>query len=114
MRTIAPIDDLSWLALLGSAADLGTSVRLGALADWRRQHRTKDVAESIALLNAARRSAEHDVATALRVLRAAVRRARSRPAPRRITRSCARTALESPQRSRASLARHQFCTEMSP
>ena len=71
LRPIAAVEDLSWLALLGSAADLGTSVRLGALAHWRKQHRVKDIAESISLLNAARRSAEHDVATALRVLRAA-------------------------------------------
>ncbi len=71
LRPIAPIEELRWLALLGSAADLGTSVSLGELAEWRRQHRVKDLAESIALLNAARRSADHDVATALRVLRSA-------------------------------------------
>jgi len=71
LRPLAAIADLSWLALLGSAADLGTSVRLGSLAEWRRQHRVKDVAESVSLLNAARRAAEHDVATALRVLRVA-------------------------------------------
>lgn len=64
-------DDLAWLALLGSAADLGAAASFGVLPALRELHRAKDVSESIALLNAARRSAEHDVATALRVLRAA-------------------------------------------
>ena len=67
-RRLADVDDLSWLALLGSEADLGAAATLGALPAWRAQHRRKDVSEAIALLNAARRAPEHEVATALRVL----------------------------------------------
>jgi hypothetical protein len=71
LRTLAPIEDLAWLALLGGEADLGREPTFGSLPQWRAQHRRKDVSEAIALLNAARRSPEHDVDTALRVLAAA-------------------------------------------
>jgi single-stranded DNA-specific DHH superfamily exonuclease len=71
LQPLAAIDDLAWLALLGSQADLGTRAAFGALPQWRAQHRAKDISEAIALLNAARRAAAHDVATALRVLSAA-------------------------------------------
>lgn len=71
VRPLASIDDLAWLALLGSVADLGAEARFGALPDWRKRWRVKDVTEAIALLNAARRAPDHDVATALAVLLAA-------------------------------------------
>jgi single-stranded-DNA-specific exonuclease len=70
-RPLTAIEDLSWLALLGSEADLGSAASFGALPAWRSRHRRKDLSEAIALLNAARRAAEHEVATALRVLAAA-------------------------------------------
>jgi single-stranded-DNA-specific exonuclease len=71
LRPLAAIEDLAWLALLGSEADLGNRAAFGDLPRWRAQHRHKHISEAIALLNAARRSATHDVATALRVLTAA-------------------------------------------
>lgn len=71
LQPLAAIDDLAWLALLGSQADLGTRAAFGSLPKWRAQHRGKDISEAIALLNAARRAGAHDVATALRVLAAA-------------------------------------------
>jgi hypothetical protein len=70
VRPLTELADLDWLALLGSAADLGDA-SFGELPKWRSRHRMTHVRESIALLNAARRSAEHDVATALEVLWAA-------------------------------------------
>jgi single-stranded DNA-specific DHH superfamily exonuclease len=70
-RPLVPMEDLSWLALLGCEADLGAEASFGALPEWRARHRRNDVSEAIALLNAARRAPEHDVATALRVLAAA-------------------------------------------
>jgi hypothetical protein len=69
LRPLAPIEDLDWLALLGSVADLGAEAHFGLLPAWRGRHRATHVSEAIALLNAARRAAEHDVATSLAVLR---------------------------------------------
>jgi len=71
LQPLADITDLAWLALLGSVADLGAAASFGALPGMRKQYRAKDIAETVALLNAARRSAEHDVEAALRALRAA-------------------------------------------
>lgn len=71
LRALADIHDLDWLALLGSVADLGAEAVFGELPAWRARYRAKHVSETIALLNAARRSADHDVAAALDVLRAA-------------------------------------------
>lgn len=68
---LVALDDLAWLALLGTVADLGAGADFGRVPAWRRAYRSKPVSDAIALLNAARRSAEHDVATALAVLRAA-------------------------------------------
>jgi len=71
LRTIVDVEDLAWLALLGSVADLSTAATFGDLPKWRAHYRVKDISESIALLNAARRAGSHDVATSLAVLRAA-------------------------------------------
>lgn len=68
---LVALDDLAWLALLGTVADLGTQVDFGRVPGWRRSYRAKPVSEAVGLLNAARRSADHDVAAALAVLRAA-------------------------------------------
>jgi single-stranded DNA-specific DHH superfamily exonuclease len=71
LRDMTAIDQLDWLALLGSVADLGAAANFGAIPSWRKRYRSKHVTEAIALLNAARRAPEHDVRTALRVLSAA-------------------------------------------
>jgi single-stranded-DNA-specific exonuclease len=71
LRPLVDIADLDWLGLLGSIADLGADADFGALPSWRARHRATHVSEAIALLNAARRSADHDVGTALAVLREA-------------------------------------------
>ncbi len=70
LEPLVAIDDLDWLALLGSVADLGAGASFGKLPAWTARYRKKHVSEAIALLNAARRAPDHDVATALDVLRA--------------------------------------------
>lgn len=65
---VAPIDDLAWLAALGAVGDLGADAPLPGLKELLRHLGKKNVTESVALLNAPRRSSAHDVATAWKVL----------------------------------------------
>ncbi len=65
------LDDLAWLALLGTVADLGTDAPFPGLPELLRRYGRKNVTEAVALLNAPRRHGDHDVATALEVLRQA-------------------------------------------
>lgn len=68
VRPLVPADDLAWLGLLGTVADLGSPAAFPSLAAVAGRHGRGAVAESVALLNAARRAEDHDVALALEVL----------------------------------------------
>jgi single-stranded DNA-specific DHH superfamily exonuclease len=70
-RGLVDVADLDWLALLGAVADLGTELPFPAMAAALRRHRRTAVTGAVALLNAARRAGDEDVAVALRVLAAA-------------------------------------------
>ncbi|HLL82417.1 MAG TPA: hypothetical protein VK420_07185, partial [Longimicrobium sp.] len=65
---VTALDDLAWLALLGTVADLGTDAPFSAVPALLRRHGRKNVTEAVALLNAPRRHGDHDVACALSVL----------------------------------------------
>lgn len=65
---VAELKDLGWLALLGTVADLGIGTPIPEVRALLRGHSRRDVTEAVSLLNAAKRSASHDVATAFRVL----------------------------------------------
>lgn len=68
---LADIAELDWLALLGTVADLGADAPFPAMKAALRRHGRAHVTEAVALLNAARRAQDADVATALAVLEAA-------------------------------------------
>jgi single-stranded-DNA-specific exonuclease len=63
--------DLKWLAMLGAIADLAEDVPYPDIAAIKKQSGSKNVSETIALLNAARRSSRDEVVTALHVLTSA-------------------------------------------
>jgi len=72
INAIVDLDDQDWLALIGTVGDLGAWLPFGV--EWNRRlksHGQTAILETVALLNAARRSSRHEVATALRVLRQA-------------------------------------------
>lgn len=71
VQPLAPMQDQTWLALLGTVADLGADAPFPEVRSLLRQHRRKDVTEAVALLNAAKRSTAHDVETAYQVLQGA-------------------------------------------
>lgn len=73
LRGLAPmrIDDLSWLALLGTVADLGAGAPFPEIRPWMRKWGRTAVSEAIALLNAARRAGSFRGERALAVLLAA-------------------------------------------
>jgi single-stranded-DNA-specific exonuclease len=61
--------ELKWLAMLGAIADLAEDVPYPDIAAIKKQSGSKNVSETIALLNAARRSSRDEVLTALSVLK---------------------------------------------
>ncbi len=62
------IDGLEWLAAVGAAADLGTDADLEIVRNARSLYGLKAIRDTIGLVNAARRSPSHDVATAFGAL----------------------------------------------
>lgn len=68
LRPLVAVDDLAWLAVLGTVADLGIAAPFPAVRAWLARHRPRDVTEAVALLNAARRAAGDEVEVALDVL----------------------------------------------
>jgi len=68
LRAIAPLDDVAWLALLATTADLGRVDAFPELAPFAARHRATHLKESVALLNAARRPGRYRPEVALDVL----------------------------------------------
>lgn len=66
--TVANLDQKLWLAVVGTVADLGPSVDFSIIREGLRRYGRGNITETVALLNAAKRSAAHDVATALAVV----------------------------------------------
>ncbi len=68
LRPLVALDDLAWLAVLGTVADLGVAAPFPAVRAWLARHGRREVTEAVALLNAARRAAGDEVEVALGVL----------------------------------------------
>lgn len=65
---LTPLSHLDWVAAVGTVADLGVRVPFPVVRDALRRYARQTISTVAALLNAAKRSAEHDVATALEAL----------------------------------------------
>lgn len=73
-RLLAPLTDLSdadWLAAVGAMGDLGASAPFPEVANAGRAYGQKNLADTVALVNAAKRSGAHDTQTSLAALLAA-------------------------------------------
>lgn len=68
LRPLADIDDLDWVAAIGTMSDLGDNAPWPALPAIRKRHTTKWLKEAVVLVNAARRASAFDIATPLRML----------------------------------------------
>ena len=66
--SVVDLKDREWLAVVGTVADLGPAVEFPLVTEGLRRHGKRNVTETVALLNAAKRSAEHDVETAFAVV----------------------------------------------
>ena len=66
-----PIDDLLWVAAVGTISDLGEKAPWPRLEAVRKQYTAKWLKEAVSLVNAARRASAFDVETPLRMLMAA-------------------------------------------
>lgn len=64
----APIDDLLWVAAVGTISDLGDKAPWERLPAVRTQYTAKWLKEAVALVNAARRARAFDIATPLELL----------------------------------------------
>ncbi|HEY3298352.1 MAG TPA: hypothetical protein VGK34_06820, partial [Armatimonadota bacterium] len=67
-KEFATMGGLEWLAAVGAAADLGIQADIGVLRSARDMYGAKVLRETVSLINAGRRSAEHDVAEAFEAL----------------------------------------------
>lgn len=67
----APIDDLLWVAAVGTISDLGEKAPWPRLDPVRKQYTAKWLKEAVSLVNAARRASAFDVATPLAMLMSA-------------------------------------------
>lgn len=67
----APLDDLLWVAAVGTISDLGDQAPWERLAPARKQYTAKWLKEAVSLVNAARRASAFDVETPLGLLMAA-------------------------------------------
>lgn len=65
---VVDLDDRLWLAVVGTVADLGPDVEFPLVKQGLRRYGRRNVTETVALLNAAKRSAKHDVQTAFAVV----------------------------------------------
>lgn len=70
-RLLSPLADLAdvrWYAAVGIIGDLGADAPFAELAEMKKAFGQKNLAEVVALVNAAKRSAEHDTTTSLAAL----------------------------------------------
>jgi single-stranded-DNA-specific exonuclease len=72
LRPLAEIEDLSWLAALGTISDLGDKAPWDALPALRKEWTAKWLREAVSAVNAARRASPFDIDTPLRLLMTAV------------------------------------------
>ncbi len=65
---LTPVDDLDWVAAMGTLSDLGDEAPFALLPASRKRYTAKWLREATTLVNAARRSAAHDTETALQAI----------------------------------------------
>ncbi len=68
LASTTDVDDLAWLAAVGTISDLGERAPWPALGTLRTRYTAKWLKEAVVLVNAARRASAFDVATPLRML----------------------------------------------
>ena len=68
LSPLADIEDLAWIAAVGTISDLGEKAPWDALPEIRKRWSGKWLREAVSLTNAARRGSAFDVATPLRML----------------------------------------------
>jgi single-stranded-DNA-specific exonuclease len=68
LRPLAPVDDLLWIAAVGTLSDLGDRAPWPDLPQAKKTFTAKWLREAVVLTNAARRASAFDVATPLRLL----------------------------------------------
>lgn len=68
LARLAEIDDLLWIAAVGTLSDLGDRAPWPRLAEAKKRFTAKWLREAVSLVNAARRAAEFDLATPLGIL----------------------------------------------
>lgn len=67
-RAVADVDDLEWLAAMGTLSDLGDKAPFDIIPRAKKRYKAKWLREATTLVNAARRSSAGDAETALRAL----------------------------------------------
>ena len=67
-KDLGKLDGREWLAAVGTVADLGSEVNFEVVRNARTLYGASAIKETAALINAARRSASHDVPTAFSAL----------------------------------------------
>lgn len=65
---LAPLDDLDWVAAVGTLSDLGDGAPFAILPAAKKRYTAKWLREATTLVNSARRAAAHDTATAVQAL----------------------------------------------
>ncbi len=65
---LAEVEDLEWVAAVGTLSDLGDQAPFALLPRAKKRYTAKWLREATTLINAARRSAAHDTATALQAI----------------------------------------------
>lgn len=68
LAPLVAVDDLGWIAAVGTISDLGDRAPWDALPALRKRYTAKWLKEAVALVNAARRASAFDVATPLALL----------------------------------------------
>ncbi|MBC8104076.1 MAG: phosphoesterase [Cytophagales bacterium] len=72
LSPLADLSDIGWLGAVGMIGDLGSDAPFPELVSAKKQWGQKHLTETVALVNAAKRSGAHDTDTSLRALRTAV------------------------------------------
>ncbi|MCS7286185.1 MAG: phosphoesterase [Anaerolineae bacterium] len=67
-RSIANIEDLDWVAAIGTLSDLGDKAPFDIVREAKEKYKAKWLKEATALVNAARRSSSGDASVALRAV----------------------------------------------
>lgn len=68
LRTLVDVEDLAWLAAVGTLSDLGDGAPWPELKDIKKRFTARWLKEAVVLINAARRAGKFDIHTPMRLL----------------------------------------------